>query len=144
MVKLTFWLGLLTTTSLAQDATIPLAKMCPVGQITVATQVGVVAGTFATVKMSCFVVYPRMTSEVFPIDPNTPSSTTSLTIKIKNTPAPNTQVLIFFNSSLIGNAPINSVTPTGPDVKTFIFTLPTYRPFTVADNILLVYWTLEP
>jgi hypothetical protein len=86
---------------------------------------------------------PRMVAEPFALDPATAQATLTQTVTLANTPAPNTLILVWLKSSVLGSDALDAVPPGATNPKTLIVTLPLYRPFTVADQIKVVYWTVE-
>lgn len=61
-------------------------------------------------------------------------------------PAPNTGIVVFTRSSVFGSDQIDAAKPIGTTElqrRTIVITLPEHRPFTVADEVVIVYWTLE-
>lgn len=70
-----------------------------------------------------------------------PGSTTQITVMLTKTPAPNTALLGFLNCSQLCSGAAQAAAATASTSVTVV--LPTYRPFTTADTVTLVYWTNE-
>lgn len=87
---------------------------------------------------------PRMFSERVPLDPATMDIQVSMLRTLARTPAPGTLVLAFLKSSQFGMDTLDAAAPDATAPKTISITLPKYRPFTVADSVLLIYWSFDP
>lgn len=78
------------------------------------------------------------------LSPTLPTSA-SVDITLLHTPAPGTHILFVFRSSRIGGDVVEVVVPvTTGNTKLVRVEVPDYRPFTVDDQITLLYFTLEP
>jgi hypothetical protein len=84
----------------------------------------------------------RMLQQRTAIPNNTPATTLTMTITLDKTPAPNSLVLAYTKSSVIGESRFDSSAPDTVKPKEVEVTLPVYRPFS-GDEVTVIYWTLE-
>jgi hypothetical protein len=83
---------------------------------------------------------PRAMVETVQLD-STMLSAPTLTRTMLKKPAPDTVLIAWARTSTVGMQALDAVANPG---TTITITLPVHRPFTAADQILLIYWTLEP
>jgi hypothetical protein len=86
----------------------------------------------------------RARVERFPIDPATAQGTSTQNVALANTPAPGSMLFVWLKSSVLGGDVLDVVLPGAVNPKNVIIALPLYRPFTVADQVVIAYWTVEP
>ena len=122
--------------------------------VTVPVQVCLQLGAGVTVNMAAAggpsieaaappAVLPRMYSERVALDPATMDIQVSMLRTLARTPAAGTLVLAFLKSSQFGLDTMDASAPDATAPKTISITLPKYRPFTTADSVLLIYWSVE-
>lgn len=109
---------------------------------------GLQLGTDATGNLELRAVLPPAPPPVIPrmarhevILTGIPATQTTFTVTLPNTPAPNSQFLVVFNSSLVGYDYVDIITPQGTNTREINITLPVYRPFTAQDRLVIGYWT---
>lgn len=83
---------------------------------------------------------PVMHTDTFALDPATPAATTTLTVSLTATPIPGMGAVVHFNSSQLGGDVFVTITQIQQSIT---ITLPTYRPFTGADVVTVVYWSAK-
>lgn len=149
-----FLLGLLATKLVAQN-TIPPPAVVRTGVFANFGQVNGVAtlgsGLRLTMKDSALelntITAPtvmRQVAQTILFSATIPATQTTLAVRLMYTPAPGT--LLMIHSAMLDGLGHNimALTPTGPDTKALNIELPTYRPFRGTEQVLAVYWTLDP
>lgn len=86
---------------------------------------------------------PRMTRDVWQMDPAIPATTTEFGFTLRYVPLPDTPIIVVFQSSVFPDS-VRVVLPGGANPRSMVITLPTHRPFTSADVVTFAYWTLQP
>lgn len=86
---------------------------------------------------------PHMFMERVPIPVTLDASINTLNVSLAKLPAPGTYVTTFLRSSMAGSnqTDVALVSTTNPQQLTI--GLPSYRPFTTDDLIIITYWTLQ-
>lgn len=129
---------------------VPLAA----GEITVPVPVCAELGTGLTLNTAVNpprleataapVALPRVVVQRFALPTALPPDTKSISVNLTYTPTASAAILVAFRSSRMGGDVVDFLTPGGgASPKLLQVTVPDYRPFTVDDQLTVMYWTTD-